>query len=157
MKPWKVMKPNTITLDEAIKAFIKHRAKGVSRNIPYRALLHDGSLLNPILSIAQLGLGPDDMVEVHWSTESEGNGALERVHGRKASGASSWQKAGDRSTGGSPAASPITTAANPITTAASPITTAAAGTSTAAGSASTAAAAMTSATNIVPDAVKGMP
>lgn len=143
MKPWKIKKPNSIILDEAVKMFIKHRAKGVSRNIPYRALLHDDSLLNPTLSIAQLGLRPDDMVEVHWSTEAEGNGALEPVHGRKASGASSWQKAGDRRIGSSTAASPITTAA--------------AGTSTAAGSASTAAAAVASATNTLHDGVKGMP
>ena len=85
MKPWKVRMPDSTTLHEAIKAFIKHRAKGISPNIPCRALLHDGSLLDPTLSIAQLGLCPDDMVELHWSTESEGDGAFEPVQGRKVS------------------------------------------------------------------------
>lgn len=143
MKPWKVRKPDTITLDGAIKAFIKHRARGVSPNIPCRALLHDGSLLDRTLSIAQLGLRPDDMVELHWSTESEDDRAIEPVQGRKVSEVSSRKEAGNRRTDSSTAASPITTAA--------------AANTTAAGSASTAATAVASATNTLLDGVKGMP
>ena len=63
-KPWYVrMAPATI-LDMAIKDFLHYR--GPSKDTEYRALLSDGTLVDSTLSVAQLGLAPEDVIEVHW-------------------------------------------------------------------------------------------
>ena len=83
---WFVRKPATTIIDMAIKEFMQHRAP--AKTSEYRAMLADGSLVDRTLSIAQLGLGPSDVVLVEWDSEAHtpmGNGKKGRHSRRKQS------------------------------------------------------------------------
>ncbi len=69
MAAWFVRKPATTIIDMAIKEFMQHRAS--AKMSGYRAMLADGSLVDRTLSIAQLGLGPSDVVLVEWDSEAD--------------------------------------------------------------------------------------